>query len=455
MYQNPFYIGQTNPNQLNKQKKPKQKQGTKVIHSLVAIGPLKRTDPKSKNDCIKFVFNRVFEGDKSTLNKKDEKGDNLNSNQFHFALHRLEEDDILQIFSYGPFQYFSTEMIFSRADERSYSYIANNFDNFIESNYESLFVDHVVLRNGLHSFNLDLSKPNLDVFTKLVSQEVGMILDYDNSTVLQFLLFNFSLYCIQNHYVIRSINLDNNDITTLEAFDQLRRYFPSIDHLSIKGSVLKPNQDTKVLEAEQHIVVTFTGFAPPQPNQGTEPEQPQEVEQSPQLAQIQQQFNPIAIDDPFMVEFLQRSQTSIDSLKGMYSDNSIFAITSDIAMSIDDPLSYYQQFASDLMNLRFENRYWSSPSNIIHAQNVVFSAGIVEASSYIIQWNNVIPLSFSKQKIVDSLFSIVLTGVFNDIRNVFVGFARSFVVRETADNYEILNDQIHFHNTVYNQIRNL
>ena len=412
-----------------KKQVPEQKQNT---FSILAIGPIINSNSDSKSNCIKNVLNKAFH-DQYKFQREDILETENNSN---YALYKMEMKYIQKIISSGLIiNEKGNRLIFSMADERNYGYISEFFNDFINNYSNLIFVDYVNINNRFKSFVLDLSKNNIEIFSQIISNECGIILDFDNSSILQFLLFNISLYCTKYSYFIRKLILDDVGITTLEAFSQLSIYFPGIENLSIKGSILKPNQRPEIIEAQNHIIISFTGFK----------EQEVKIQEEKEEKDYTSTINQIQITDDFMIDFLTRAQNSIDNLKDLYSEKAIFSITTDVANKPEDPLFFYQQYASDLMSYNATNKFWSGPKDIINVENEIFSAGVI-CTGYIVQFNGVIPFSFSRQKIVDSYFSVVLTGAFQDPRGYYIGFARSFVIQQNVDRYLISNDHIHFYN---------
>lgn len=435
---NPFQIRAPGvPKKAPRNKNPKLKQvstNNPSSFSILAVGPVINTYPRAKSDCIRNVLNRTFR-DQYRFREENIIETEYSSN---YALYKMEMDDLQKVLSSGLIiNNDDNKLIFSMADERSYAYISEFFNDFVNHYCDMIFVDYIKLSNRFNSFVLDLSKSKLDLFSQIISDECGILLGFDNSSILQFLLFNFSLYCTKNKYYIRTLILDDVGITTLDAFNQLSNYFPGIEVLSIKGSVLKPYQHPGAVEAQNHIKIFSNGFKKQENNTCKEEEEEEIVSPS--------TINEIQITDDFIVDFLTRAQDSIDNLKDLYSETSIFSITVDISYNPEDPLFYYQQYASDLMSCNANNKYWSGSRNIISAQNEIFSSGVI-STGYIVQWNGVIPLSFSKQKIVDSYFSVVLTGAFQDPRGYYIGFARSFVIQQNMNCNLIMNDHIHFYN---------
>lgn len=344
--------------------------------------------------------------------------------------------------------------LFNQQDSGKLLHLKNSNINAIPVTQDSVTnVDRAIERklSGINISNeLDLSN---------IAGEINNINDRNTNG---YVLFSAGNFISKNNpsqlQQITSLRFCDNNISdkSLPMFNKIKTIFPNLQNLDISGNPLRNRLKLPGVNVVQNIQAELSttsnqtfyesrGFSEPIIWKPLDPPQPLKVNPiSDVVAAIDgitlDSFTPCNLDPnsfvthPFIIEFLDRSWSSLNTIGLMYADEAQFSYS--IGPCIDgSPLHKLAENARDFMNPDSVTNIAMGPANILMLQKYLFGTGFYAHPTFI-----------HSTCIGENLFGTLIYGGFRDNSDHVFRFNRSLTIGNYPDGFKIMNDQIHIQN---------
>ena len=246
-------------------------------------------------------------------------------------------------------------------------------------------------------------------------------IDLRDRSVIESLIIILFSYALQNNITIDEIDLsDNPSLTCLSFIDWIPNCFPWFKRINITNTSAPPDTNPYGIEIIKEDIFS---------NQGEPPLLVPLNEHSLKLSM----FTPIKIKasqfptNRFIAEFFSRSWQNINKIDTFYSIGAGFSVSVD--HSVNSALCLYEQFTTNYIT--DQSSYVIGSAHCRALQSYIFPKGFF---AY--------PTSISNQILYNGMYSVIVRGVFQGVKNYIFAFHRSFIIGETGDSFEILNDNL-------------